>query len=115
MNNIVGKQLEVIRIPMVDLLDKFKRIDEFNAKRRVIALRYNEGLKGAAGITTPDMQPANIRSAHVPSQQDKGTRIESCWYLKLGLLSVSASYHKINQVSWGGQRQRIELCAGFLV
>lgn len=42
------------------LTAKFKYVDEFNARRRKIALLYNEGLKGAAGIKTPEIIDGHV-------------------------------------------------------
>lgn len=42
------------------LIAKLKYIDEFNARRRSIALLYNEGLKNVAGIITPEIIDGHV-------------------------------------------------------
>lgn len=49
------------------LVVKLKYVDEFNARRRKIALLYNEGLRGAVGIKTPE-----ITNGHVVHQYTIG-------------------------------------------
>ena len=56
----IGYNARLDTLQAAILLVKLKHIDDFNARRRAIALRYNEGLKDVPGVTTPEIIDGHV-------------------------------------------------------
>ena len=81
----IGYNARLDTLQAAILSAKFKFIDEFNAKRRVIATRYNQGLQGHSSIIIPEIidghavhqytircSPASLREKMQSFLKDKG-------------------------------------------